>query len=232
MDHTQTLTGIDPIDLALGSLTPVRALIAGRFAGRSKRPGVAALGDGNTFYVQSKTPRAGASVTRPNIQRYKPVSIASTRVTEGTGKHRRLLPATDLGAAGTAAFQLNVGNRARNRAYLEEAYYLILVETALRFQAAANYPAALSWLQLAGRLRGTTLESVGPFLALDATGGLDPIAGAPATDPLDAHHLARRRPGAYTRFTVATMVRLLVDTPTRSSHWLPPSRSLARVSST
>jgi hypothetical protein len=197
-------------DLTLASNIGVRWLVAGRFAGRGSPAGIAALGDGCTFYVQSKGTRSSI-VARPNIQRFKPVLRDLYAIDDSSTAAFRLLAPAAVGTASVLAQQDNRTNRPVNQAYIEEAFYFLIVEVALRLQSAGTYAVALDWLQRVARLAGTTLQPESALLASDAAGTLPELTGPAVFDPLDPHTVARHRPGSYNRFTRATFVRLLAD---------------------
>jgi hypothetical protein len=195
-------------DLTLGSAVPARAVVSGRFAGARQAPALATLGEGCTFYVQAKAKRVVSAAT-PGILRYKPYLSRRYRLDRDDGAFALVDPA-DLAAASQEAFDANRGNRPRNQEYLEEAFYFLPVEVALRLQSAGSYPIARDWLQLVARTAGPTLNEGSRFLALAAAGALaSTVRGE--FDPLDAHAVARRRAGAYNRYTRSAWVRLLVD---------------------
>jgi receptor-binding and translocation channel-forming TcA subunit of Tc toxin/ABC toxin-like protein len=197
-------------DLTLGSLIPVRWIVAGRFAGRDRRAGIAALGTGCTFYTQSKTTRSTA-VAPPGVQRFKPFLNGPYRLEEPQGTEFRLVPPSRVRDASTRAFQDNSTNRPRNQAYLEEGYYFLGMELTLRLQSSGAYSAARDWLDRVARLASTRLIAESYFLTLDAAGSLPQGVEPEDFDPLDAHRVARRRAGSYNRFTRLTWIRLLTD---------------------
>ncbi|WP_144289776.1 neuraminidase-like domain-containing protein [Ideonella sp. A 288] len=195
-------------DLTLGSGVTVRGLVAGRFAGLRQPSAIAVLGDGCTFYAQLKTTHSTV-IARPSNQRFKPHLAAPYRLDE-SGAQFELLPSAVVAADSLRAFEDNRANRPHHQGYLEEAYYFLIVEIVLRLQSAGDYAAALHWMQRVARLAGDELIPQTRFLSLDAEGALADRQD-PAFDPLDGHAVARRRAGAYNRFTVTTVVRLLTD---------------------
>ena len=211
IDQAALVTGEQNPDLTLGSLVPVRALAAGRFAGAHVRPGIVALGTGCAFYAQFKSPTASIAI-QPNFARYKPNLAVPYRLDDPTAVIGfRLIAPDAAGAASAQAFQVNAANRPRNQAYLEEAFYFLPVEIALRLQSAGAYELAIDWLQRVAWLAGAQLKVESAFLNLDAAGVLPERTGVANLDPLDAHAVARHRAGSYHRFTHLTWVRLLAD---------------------
>lgn len=201
------------IDLTLGTGRLARGLVTGRY-GKAGRSDVASLADGTTFYALTKQPRALIRSTIPDVASFKPVLLEPFSLfhqgglvhrADGT---RELISSAQFTSMSGQVFAANAANRRRNRLYAEEACYFLIMEIALRLQAAADYLGALAWMRLVARLKGSTLDVSSAFLALDQLGQLPPLAGA-HHDPLDAHAIARWRPGSYTRYTVEAMVRLL-----------------------
>ena len=208
IDQNALLVSEQQPNLTLGSNVPARGVVGGRFSGSQQPSGLAALGDECTFYAQVKVSRS-VTVLRPGIVKFKPYLADLYRLDRGGGTFRLVDPSF-VATASTRAFADNQDNRPHNQAYLEEAFYVLIVEVSLRLQAAANFATALDWLQLVARLAGNKLLPQTRFLALDAAGALVDLAPV-ELDPLDCHAVARRRAGTYGRFTTTTFVRLLTD---------------------
>lgn len=187
---------------------PARHIVAGRFNALASREAVASLGDGSTFYVFMKEPRALVRSDLPEVRWFKPMLVEPFSVLTPAADGRTLMSIDRFRQVSRAAFDANTENRPRNRAYLEEAFFFLIVEIALRHQSAGNFGEALAWLRLVARLRGSTIDVGTAFLDLDSLGTL-PLRSSAGRDPLDAHTIARARPGAYTRFVIETSVRLL-----------------------
>ena len=102
---------------------------------------------------------------------------------------------------------------ASNLAYLREAWYLVPVHIALQLQRSSQYTAALDWIrEVYDYARPESLRFRTPHLVRDVYGG----AGFTRPDDwlldtLNSHGLASTRQGAYRRFTIQTVVRILLD---------------------
>ncbi|HLG58314.1 MAG TPA: hypothetical protein VI485_23415 [Vicinamibacterales bacterium] len=225
IDQNAILVAEQQPDLTLGSLRPARGVISGRFAGRQQPSALAALGDGCTVYVQAKSART-VTVSRPGILKFKPYLTEPYRL-HRAGTAFRLVDPSDVAVASLRAFQDNRTNRSHNQAYLEEAYYFLIVEITLRLQSASNFAVALDWFQLIARLAGNKRIPQSAFLALDTAGALAEMAPLDL-DPIDTHAVARRRAGTYNRYSDITAVRLLTDYAD-SEFAFATSESLARA---
>jgi hypothetical protein len=100
-----------------------------------------------------------------------------------------------------------------NRAYFEEAWYFVPVQIALALQQRGHYTAALDWYR-------TVLDYTAPFAARKVYYGLveeeslSTTLDRPANwllDALDVHTIAASRLEAYTRFTLLSEIRCLLD---------------------
>jgi hypothetical protein len=100
-----------------------------------------------------------------------------------------------------------------NRAYFEEAWYFVPVQIALALQQRGHYTAALDWYR-------TVLDYTAPFAARKVYYGLVEEESLSATlqrpadwllDALDVHTIASSRLEAYTRFTLLSEIRCLLD---------------------
>ncbi len=102
---------------------------------------------------------------------------------------------------------------ASNLTYLEEAFYFLPVQTGLMLQRRGHYTAALDWLRRvydhsmpAGQRKiyyGLEEAWSGPFSFQRAPDWLQ--------DPLNPHAIAGSRQNTYTRFTLLTIIRCLLD---------------------
>jgi hypothetical protein len=111
--------------------------------------------------------------------------------------------------------QGNKGASASILTYLAEAYRLVPLQLALNMQASGQYAAALDWFMAVYDYRAEQGERYIDY-------GLEIDAGHPATgifrhaedwllDPLNPHAVALTRRYAYTRFTIAAIIRCLND---------------------
>jgi hypothetical protein len=99
-----------------------------------------------------------------------------------------------------------------NLAYLDEAFYFVPVELGLRLARDGAYTAALDWLaSVYDYERPPATRKVAPKLELEEqlAGGLVRAADW-LRDPLNPHAIAALRPNAYTRYTICTIVRVLL----------------------
>jgi len=127
---------------------------------------------------------------------------------------RLAIPAADRRARIKAAYDATVtASSGLDLALLDEAYYFVPVELALRLQTAGAFGAALDWFAsvydhaapVADRkVAAKLIREDGP-LATTLTQSPDWLA-----DPLSPHAIAATRPNAYTRFTVLAVVRCLL----------------------
>jgi hypothetical protein len=114
-----------------------------------------------------------------------------------------------------AAFEAHEGDLP-NLAYLEEAYYFVPIHLALQLQARGQYIAALDWYRTvydysmpSGRPErrkiyyGLVLEESASVTYQRALNWLQ--------DPLNPHEIAATRPNTYTRFTLLSLVRCLLE---------------------
>ncbi len=100
-----------------------------------------------------------------------------------------------------------------NLAYLAEAYYFVPMHLALRLQAQGEYTAALDWFR-------TTYDYSAAINDRKIYYGLKQEKNEPAVyqrpedwllDPLNPHEIATTRENTYTRFTVLSIVRCLLE---------------------
>src|SRR5207245_9616194 len=113
------------------------------------------------------------------------------------------------------AFDRNAGVPESILTYLQEAYYFVPLHLAMQLQIAGHYVEALDWLR-------TIYDYEAPLDARKIYYGLETDA-APRTgneyervsdwllDPLNPLRIASTRRYAYTRFTLFTLVRCLLD---------------------
>jgi hypothetical protein len=115
------------------------------------------------------------------------------------------------------AFGENSGPQS-NLTYLEEAYYFVPVHTALQLQKRGHYVAALDWFRTVYDY--TAPEESSPEERRKIYYGLvqeeKHAAGYQRVadwlrDPLNPHLIASTRPNTYTRFTILSIVRCLLD---------------------
>ncbi|MDJ0570315.1 MAG: hypothetical protein QNJ53_14910 [Pleurocapsa sp. MO_192.B19] len=98
-----------------------------------------------------------------------------------------------------------------NKTYLNEAYYFVPIQVALYLQKRGHYVNALDWFRSVYNYSTIPEErKISPFLR---TGSF--FRGSRPEDwlldPLNMHEIARNRPGAYTRFTLISIIRCLFD---------------------
>lgn len=114
-----------------------------------------------------------------------------------------------------SAFATNKGAPPAVLAYLEEACYFVPLQLALQMQKAGQYLAALDWLR-------TVYDYEAPLGERNIYYGLELDAKLPDVslyqqaedwllDPLNPHLIAATRRYAYTRFTIMSLVRCLLD---------------------
>jgi hypothetical protein len=97
-------------------------------------------------------------------------------------------------------------------ALLDEAYYFVPVELALRLQTAGVFPAALDWFAAVYDYARGSNRKIADKLVREE-GPLAPSLERAAdwlTDPLNPHTIAATRPNAYSRFTILAIVRCLL----------------------
>jgi Tc toxin complex TcA C-terminal TcB-binding domain len=100
-----------------------------------------------------------------------------------------------------------------NQVYLQEAYYFVPVQLALQLEGRGEYIAALDWfrtvydysvpLALRKIYYGLTLEESLPSVYQRGPDWL--------LDPLNPHTIAATRANTYTRYTIMSIIRCLVD---------------------
>lgn len=101
----------------------------------------------------------------------------------------------------------------QNLTYLDEAYYFVPAELALRLREAGYYTSALDWLRLLYDYdRPLNERKIAYKLVLNgqAMSGVERNA-AWLRDPLNPHALAETRRDSYCRFTISAIVRCLLD---------------------
>jgi hypothetical protein len=200
------------VDLTKATGRDARGIVAGRFTRANQPDALATLGEGSTFYVLSRQPRVLTVPSTPRVQRFKPFLAEPFSIFAETTRHsegpRPLMTRDRFRSINSAVFLANASNRPRNLSYLEEAFFFLVIEVALRLQMAGDYASALEWMQLVAKLKGSALDFGSAFLDLDEVGNL-PERSDPVQDPLDGHAIARGRPGSYTRFVIESMARLL-----------------------
>lgn len=97
-------------------------------------------------------------------------------------------------------------------ALLDEAYYFVPVELALRLQTAGAFGPALDWLAAVYDYARGSNRKIADKLVREE-GPLAPSLQRAATwltDPLSPHTIAATRPNAYSRFTILAIVRCLL----------------------
>jgi hypothetical protein len=119
---------------------------------------------------------------------------------------------TDIQNAFNAVF-VDPSSQLVNAVYLEEAYYFVPVQLALQLQGRGEYIAALDWFRTAYdysvpvALRkiyyGLTLEESLPSVYQRGPDWL--------LDPLNPHTIAATRANTYTRYTLLSIIRCLVE---------------------
>jgi hypothetical protein len=115
------------------------------------------------------------------------------------------------------AFVLNGDATSAVLTYLREAYYFVPLYLALALQATGQYLAALDWFRMVYDYEA----EIGPPNKRNIYYGLELDAKLPAPvyqqtegwllDPLNPHLIAATRHFAYTRFTIMSLVRCLLD---------------------
>lgn len=112
-----------------------------------------------------------------------------------------------------AGFQANEASPRSNRVYLEEAYYFVPVHLALQLQQRGHYVAALDWFR-------TVYDYSMPLDQRKIYYGLvqedNPLVTYQQVkdwllDPLNPHAIAETRANTYTRFTLLSLVRCLLE---------------------
>lgn len=110
------------------------------------------------------------------------------------------------------AYQLNQ-NVASNLTYVQEAFYFVPLQLALALQRAHQYTDALDWYRVIydyGRPKPQRLIYYG--LIAEQSEPESYLRGAEwLRDPINPHAIAQTRPGAYTRFTLISIVQCLLD---------------------
>src|SRR5207247_3244088 len=120
------------------------------------------------------------------------------------------------------AYDANRDGIASNLVYLKEAYYFVPIQLAVSLQAAGQYLEALDWYR--------TVYDYGANPALDPQvsktevrkiyAGLVEEGNEPTTyarvpdwlrDPLNPHSIAETRRWTYTRYTVESIIRCVLD---------------------
>ncbi|HVR25359.1 MAG TPA: neuraminidase-like domain-containing protein [Candidatus Polarisedimenticolia bacterium] len=110
------------------------------------------------------------------------------------------------------AYQANlVPGLGENIIYLDEAFYFIQIEIALRLMQDGDYADALDWLRMVYDYEdGVANAKIAYKLILDA-GQPDFTRQANwLRDPLDPHAIAESRKDSYTKFTILTIVQCLL----------------------
>jgi hypothetical protein len=100
-----------------------------------------------------------------------------------------------------------------NQSYLEEAYYFVPVQIALQLQQRGHYIAALDYFRTVYDY-GAPLDRRKIYYGLTLEERLqDVLVTAPAwlLDPLNPHAIAETRANCYTRFTLLSLIRCLID---------------------
>jgi hypothetical protein len=127
------------------------------------------------------------------------------RLTAAALQLRRYLIAVD--------FLLNTPGPCSNLVYLEEAYYFVPVQIALQLQQRGQYTAALDWFR-------SVYDWSAPAGTRKIYYGLLREESLPATltrapdwllDPLNPHAIAETRANTYTRFTLISLIRCLLQ---------------------
>jgi hypothetical protein len=99
-----------------------------------------------------------------------------------------------------------------NLSYLDEAYYFVAVEVALRLREAGDYTGALDWLRSVYDYRLALPDrAIAYKLVLDAGTSTITRPEEWLRDPLDPHATAASRRNSYTRFTILAIVGCLLD---------------------
>jgi Tc toxin complex TcA C-terminal TcB-binding domain/Putative peptidoglycan binding domain len=109
------------------------------------------------------------------------------------------------------AYQANLATP-HNLTYLDEAYYFVPVELGLRLARDGAYTASLDWLaSVYDYVRPAGTRKVAGNLLLEERQATQ-LARAPEwlRDPLNPHAIAAVRQNAYTRYTILTIVRVLL----------------------
>jgi hypothetical protein len=111
------------------------------------------------------------------------------------------------------AYQANQGGPRLNLIYLEEAYYFGPIHLALQLQASGQYTAALDWFRSVYDYSMPQGERK-IYYGLKAEESYDAVyerAQDWLLDPLNPHEIAATRRNTYTRFTILSIVRCLLE---------------------
>lgn len=109
-------------------------------------------------------------------------------------------------------YRRNEARAPRNLAYVAEAHYFVPVLLALRLQRSGEYVAALDWFRTVYDY--STGEEPKIYYGLEAEESFSTALDRGEDwllDPLDVHAIASTRKEAYTRFTLYSIVRCLVE---------------------
>jgi hypothetical protein len=104
-----------------------------------------------------------------------------------------------------------------NLGYLKEAYYFVPVEIARRLQARGHYTSALDWYRtvydytVPANSKSEQRKIFYPLVLEENLHGGYARAQDWLKDPLNPHAIAATRPNTYTRFTILSIVRCLLD---------------------
>jgi len=112
-----------------------------------------------------------------------------------------------------AAFTLNLPGPHSNLTYLEEAYYFVPMHLAIQLQSRGQYTAALDWIRTVYDY-SVSKEQQKIYYGLTLEESLANIyqrAGNWLLDPLNPHAIASTRANTYTRYTMLTLIRCLLE---------------------
>ena len=124
---------------------------------------------------------------------------------------------------------------ANNLLYLEEFYYFVPIQIALQLQRSGYYQAALDWFRIVYDFSAATPPKAAKkiYYGLVAEQYLDWVSERPEDwlrDPLNPHLIAGTRPDTYTRYTLLSIVRCLLEFAD-SEYTLDNVESVARARS-
>jgi hypothetical protein len=211
---SSTIVPVPDSDTAGWSLTSDTIYVAADLDGDGQDEIVAyggPAGGGARTGLFRAIPRKAFPDDWPQMQRFGPVGVTQIAIEP---KHSTPGAAAELTARRAriaAAYAANAQSDA-NRTYLDEAYYFVPVELALRLASSGDYVAALDWLssvydyvraipdrKIAYKLVGEESED---FLFQRVQSWLD--------DPLDPHSIAETRRGTYSRYTIVEIAKCLL----------------------
>lgn len=112
------------------------------------------------------------------------------------------------------AFIANKSSPAGLLVYLQEAYYFVAIETARQLQAAKAFDLALDWYRAVYNYSNPAISNRKIFYGLELEEQLDSRGQREhdwLLDPMDPHKIAATRANTYTRFTLQSIIRCLLD---------------------